>query len=141
MSSESEIAIIVVCGARGGRCGRRLGIAKINSFGDKPVMYLSNKGWVTNNGYPLLEASVPPDFSGSTGIFACPDHGYLIIERSNDPPLAPGMPRGKWAHGISVQFPFFLLRDHHTEHLRTGRTQTIKWVPEPSKTIYAGRHT
>ena len=54
----------------GGRCGRRLGIAKINTFGDssKPAMYLSNRGWVTDNGYPLLEAAVPADFSGSTGI-------------------------------------------------------------------------
>ena len=108
MSYDDRIAIKIVCAGRGGRCGRRLGIAEINSLGDpaKPVMILSNVGWATGAGYPLAEATVPSDFSGSTGIFGCPDHGFLITERSGDPPIATGFPSGRWALGMSVQFPF-----------------------------------
>ncbi len=140
MNPRSRIAIRVICGARGGRCGRQLGIAKVVALSDpaKPVMILSNEGWATGAGYPLLEDAIRGDFSGSTGIFECPAHGFLITGRSGDPPIAPGFPRGKWAQGISVQFPLSLLREPYLEHLRTGGKQTVKWVPGASPTIYSG---
>ena len=135
--SHTEIAIRIICGARGGRCGRQLGVARINSLIEPatPVMILSNEGWALSAGYPLLEDSVPPDFSGSTGILGCPDHGFLITERSGDPPIAPGFPRGKWAKGMSVPLYFSLLRGPYAEHLRTSQTTTIKWVPAANPTI------
>jgi hypothetical protein len=140
MNSQSRIAIRIRCGARGGRCGRQLGIAQVVSPKDssKPVMYLSNEGWATGAGYPLLEDAIRGDFSGSTGIFQCPAHGFLITGRSDDPPIAPGFPRGKWAQGISVQFPLSLLRGPYREYLRTGGMRTVKWVPGASPTIYSG---
>lgn len=139
MASHDGVAIMIICGARGGRCGRQLGIAKINWHREstQPVMILSNEGWAMSAGYPLLEDSVPCDFSGSTGIFGCPDHGFLITERSGDPPIARGFPRGSWARGMSVRFSFSLLREPYAEHLRGGRVVTIKWVPAANPTTSA----
>jgi hypothetical protein len=136
--SHTWVVITIVCGARGGRCGRQLGVARVNSPIDpaRPVMILSNEGWVTNDGYPLLEASVPPDFSGSTGIFGCPDHGFLITKRSGDPPIAPGFPRGRWAQGVSVPFSFSLLKGPYAAHLRDAGTKTVRWVPAANPTIF-----
>jgi hypothetical protein len=130
-------AISIICGGRGGRCGRQLGVSKINRLREphQPVMLLSNEGWTMGAGYPLLEETVPSDFSGSTGIWGCPDHGFLITERSDHPPIAPGFPRGKWAQGISVRFPLALLKNPYDQHLRSGQTMKIKWVPTINPTI------
>jgi len=107
VASHDGAAIRIICGARGGRCGRQLGIAKINWLREsaQPVMILSNEGWAISAGYPLLEDSVPSDFSGSTGILGCPDHGFLITERSGDPPIAHGFPRGRWLRGCRFGSP------------------------------------
>jgi len=114
-------------------------VARINGYGDagKPVMILSNIGWATSTGTPLLEAAVPANFSGSTGIFDCEDHSFLIVERAGDPPLKPGWPTGRWAWGDSVKLPFSLLRSAYDEYLRTGRTQTVKWLPGAYPTEHA----
>lgn len=142
MGAHTQAAVVIMCAGRGGRCRRQLGVARIQLLGDqaRPVMSLSNEGWATSNDIPLLEASVPSDFSGSTGIFECPDHGYLITERSGDPPISRGFPAGSWAKGMSVQFPFYLLKRQYADHLHSGQTQEIKWVPRPDSAVLADDH-
>ena len=85
-------------------------------------------------GYPLLEDTVPPDFSGSTGVLGCPDHGFLITKRSGDPAFAPGVPKGEWIQGMSVPFQFNLLKDAYEEYLHKGGVQTVKWIPRMNLT-------
>jgi hypothetical protein len=125
-------------GQDGQQCGKILETATLNpSDGRNPVLLLSNLGWPTDNGYPLLQASVPADFIASTGIIGCPDHGFLILEESDAPPVFPGFPSGKFANGKSVQFPFFRLKEPYGEHLRTGRTQTVTWDVNKDPTFWS----
>ena len=83
-----------------------------------------------------MEDVVPADFSGSTGIIACPDHGYLITDGSVKSRPAYGLPGGMWAKGISVQLSFSLLRAPYHEYLRLGVTQEVKWVPTKDTAVH-----
>jgi hypothetical protein len=84
---------------------------------------LTNEELAAREGWPLLEDVVPADFSGSTGIIACPEHGYLITDGSVKSQPAYGLPGGMWAKGISVQMPFSLLRAPYSEYLRLSVTR------------------
>lgn len=121
------------------RCRRQLGAAYTN-LGRKPenpILGLDNRGWSLEHGNPILEDDVPPDFSGATGILNCPDHGMLITERSDAPPRAPGLRRGRWIEGMPVQMPLHLLRDPYERFLRSGVTQELLWAPGVSSTVLA----
>lgn len=134
------IAIVIRCAGNRRRCNRQLGIAQVvpGRQATSPVLGLSNQGWPTSHGYPLLEDAVPADFAGSTGVFSsCPKHGTLIIEKSAATSRLPGLPGGRWAQGMSVQMPFELLREPHEAFLRDGRVQTVFWTPGERATVYA----
>ena len=96
---------------------------------------MTNEGWPTSNGYPLLEDVVRQDFSGSTGIFACPAHTFLITERTGERLPFRGLPMGRWAHGMSVHLPFALLRKPREDFLHHGRVQVVRWVPTPETAV------
>ena len=131
------VALEIRCAGNGGRCRRVLGLARVIASANpiKSVLHLTNEGWATSNGYPLLEDVVPADFLGSTGIFACPIHGFLITERTGEKLPVPGLPPGRWAHGMSVQLPFALLRKHYQDFLNLGRIQVMRWVPTKETAI------
>jgi hypothetical protein len=134
------VAIVIRCAGNGGRCNRQLGVAQVvpGRQPTSPVLGLSNQGWSTSHGYPLLEAAVPTDFAGSTGIFSsCPKHGTLIIEKSTTKSRVRGLPGGRWARGISVQMPFELLREPYEAFRRDERVQTVFWTPGERATVYA----
>jgi hypothetical protein len=136
---ELAVAIVIRCAGNGGRCNRQLGLAQAipGRQPTSPVLGLSNQGWPTSHGYPLLEAAVPADFSGSTGIFSsCPKHGTLIIEKSAAKSRVRGLLGGRSARGISVQMPFALLRQAYEAFLRDGRAQTVLWTPGERATVY-----
>ncbi len=133
------IAIVIRCAGNGRRCNRQLGVAQAvpGRQPTSPVLGLSNQGWPTSHGYPLLEDAVPVDFAGSTGIFSsCPKHGTLIIEKSTTKSRVRGLPGGRWARGISVQMPLALLREAYEAFLRNGRAQTVLWTPGERATVY-----
>jgi hypothetical protein len=110
-----QVAVIVRCGGDAGRCDRQLGALKVSGQpGGKHL--LANEGWSLQNGYPLLQAAVPPDFSGSSGILHCPGH---TVARSAD---------GDWRDGDQVQMSFTLLRGAYNRFVATGKTQEIYWL-------------
>jgi hypothetical protein len=128
---DERVALEVRCGGNGGRCGRILGLGKV-IVGTNPTksgLHLTNEGWATSNGYPLLEDVVRPDFSGSTGIFDCPTHTFLITEHTGERLPVKTLPTGRWARGVSVQLPFELLRQPYQDFLRYGKFQVVRWVP------------
>jgi hypothetical protein len=86
--------------------------------------------------WPALEEVVPADFSGSTGIIACPSHGHLITDRADKTPPAFGLPGGRWARGMSVQLPFSLLRAPYLTYMRRGVSQTVMWVPTEDSAVH-----
>jgi hypothetical protein len=131
-----DIAVVIRCGGNGRRrCRRQIGSARISS--GKAILRLDNRGWaLERGGYPLLEDIVPVAFAGSTGILRCPDHGKLITDRSETPPLALGLPRGSWTEGLSVQMPLHLLKEPYERFLRTGKTQELLWAPGMSPTVW-----
>lgn len=135
------VAIVIRCAGNGRRCNRQLGIAEVvpGHRPTSPVMGLSNQGWPTRHGYPLLEDAVPADFTGSTGIFSlCPKHGTLIFEKSVSASPVQGLPRGRWARGDSVQMPFDHLRPAYEAFLRSDHAQTVFWTPGELPTVHTG---
>ena len=126
-----RVALEIRCAGNGGRCGRVLGLARV-ILGTNPTksgLLLSNEGWPTSNGYPLIQGVVPPDFSGSTGVFACPTHSFLITERTGEKLPFKGLPSGRWALGMSVHLPNLLLRKPYEDFLQNEQVQVVRWVP------------
>jgi hypothetical protein len=141
MGAGITVAIVIRCAGDGRRCKRQLGVAEeVRRRGPtSPVLKVSNQGWPTDHGYPLLEEAVPPDFTGSTGVCSiCPKHGTLISERSAPTSSVPGLPGGRWARGQSVQMPFGFLQSAYEAFLRDRRAQTIFWSPGALPTVYIG---
>lgn len=136
MHLPNDASIVIRCAGRGLRCRRVLGVARLVPM-DRPrkhVLWLTNEGWATRNGVPLLEDVVPADFSGSTRIFGCKDHNFVVTERSTDPALVPGLPKGNWTQG--VPFPYSLLQSPYEKYLRRGLPEEVLWVP--AQTLAAG---
>jgi hypothetical protein len=133
-----KVALVIRCAGHGGRCRRIIGKARAALSGapGKPVLLLTNEGQTGRMDWPLLEEIVPADFSGSTGIIACPAHSHLITDKSVKSPPAYGLPGGKWARGMSVQLPFSLLCKPYCNYLELGVTQEVMWVPKPDTAIH-----
>lgn len=133
-----KIALIIRCAGHSRRCRRLIGKARTILPEDprQPVLLLTNEGQTGRTDWPLLEAAVPPCFSGSTGIIACPAHSHLITDKSAKSPPAYGLPGGRWARGMSVQLPFSLLRSPYADYLETGVTQEFTWVPTPDTAVH-----
>lgn len=133
-----KVVLIIRCAGKGRRCRRIIGKARANLPENlrQPVLLLTNEGQTGRMDRPLLEDRVPPGFSGSTGLIACPAHGYLITDQSDKSPPAYGLPGGKWARGMSAQLPFSLLRTPYADYLQTGVTQELMWVPTPDTAVH-----
>jgi hypothetical protein len=101
-----------------------------------PVLLLINEGVAGHMDWPLLEEAVPADFSGSTGIMACPTHSHLITDKSDKSPPAFGLPGRRWARGMCVQMPFSLLRAPYLDYLRRGKPQDAMWLPTEDTALY-----
>lgn len=116
-----------------------IGIARPTFSDDssKPVLYLTNEGAAGHMDWPLLEDSVSADFSGSTGIIACPTHFHLITDKSNKCLPAFGLPGGRWARGMCVRLPFSFLYTPYCDYLRRGVPQDVMWVPTEGTALYA----
>jgi hypothetical protein len=110
-----RVAVIIRCGGDEGRCDRQLGVLKVSEEpGGKHL--LENQGWPLENGYPLIQAAVPADFSGATGILMCPGH---TVARSSD---------GDWRDGDDVQMPLHMLRGAYNRFIASGKPQEIYWL-------------
>ncbi len=133
------VAIVIRCAGRGRRCRRQIGAAETNSGRgpSNPVLLISNQGWALEHGYALLEDIVPKDFSGSTGVLACPNHGKLVTEFSDVPSPVKGWPRGSWTEGEAVRMPYSVLQPAFIEFQRTGVPQTVLWAPGAAPTVHA----
>jgi hypothetical protein len=133
-----KVALIIRCAGHGGRCRQIIGKALVMSPGDRlsPMLLLTNEGQTGRMNWPLLEAPVPADFSGSTGIISCRKHNHLITDESDKSPPAHGLPGGRWAVGMSVQLPFSLLREPYADYLETEVTQELTWIPTPHTAVH-----
>lgn len=133
-----KVVLIIRCAGRGGRCRRIIGKVRavLSDEPRKPVLLLTNEGQSGRMDWPLLEEGIPADFSGSSGIIACPTHGHLITDKSDKSLPVYGLPGGKWARGMSVQLPFSLLREPYSEYLERGVTQEVLWVPTPETAVH-----
>jgi hypothetical protein len=138
---RSKVALIIRCAGHGGRCRQVIGKARVMPPEDspRPNLLLTNEGQADRMDWPLLEAAVPADFSGSTGIIFCRKHNHLITDLSDMTPPAHGLPGGKWASGMSVQLPFSLLRKPYVKYLETGVTQELTWIPTPDTAVHVPR--
>ena len=136
--SLRDAALILRCAGHGGRCNRMIGVARPIFSGEssKLALLLTNEGAAGRMDWPLLEETVPSDFSGSTGIIACPVHYHLITDKSDKSPPAFGLPGGSWARGMCVQLPFSLLHAPYRDYLRQGVPQHVMWVPKDDTALY-----
>jgi hypothetical protein len=134
---DERVALEIRCDGNGGRCRRVLGLGRVivPTNPTKSGLHLTNEGWATSNGYPVLEEKVSPDFLGSTGIFGCPLHSFLITEKTGEKLPVRGFPRGRFAHGMSVQLPFAVLRKPYEDFLRLGRVQVVRWTSTPERAV------
>jgi hypothetical protein len=101
-----------------------------------PVLRLTNEGATGHMDWSLLEDVVLADFSGATGIIACPTHYHLITDKSDKGPPAFGLPGGRWARGMCVQMPFSLLHAPYLDYLRRGVRQDVMWMPTEDTALY-----
>lgn len=132
------LLVRVRCGWRKGRCGQLL--AKVAGGGAPGSgAWIYSAGASVKGGGRRVEGWVPADFTGEMLGLGCPKHGTWIEGDVGRAVLGAAGPFGGWAaardkglHGLEwgpEPFDFAALRDRMAEARRTGKTQTLMWVP------------
>lgn len=116
------IAVRILCGAKGGRCGRLL--AEVHTSPDGLALVANNRATVKSAEVPERQwrTHIPTNLDGGTPfILDCPKHDPdSFIHRPDwfrDDHSIPPIPA----------FPFALLRESLSQWRSSGSVQTLRW--------------
>lgn len=134
LGDERRLAVVVRCGARGGRCGGLLGVVT--------VPRLTTRGGqrfvLVNDDRPRMEWAIPMDFSGGVDFMVCPNTDRRSSYRKDEEGRLHWTGMNHWSRRIGTTWrngegagpwPFSGLREPVERFRHTGETQEYRWAP------------